>query len=71
MDHQDAVLKEQIERNKKDENDTNANTSSNNGGIDLDQAAARIRDCIVLCATSAKGTLPTNPDFPADIFTVR
>jgi regulator-associated protein of mTOR len=92
MDHQDAMFKDQVERNnqahQKDSdngggtgssggsgsnNNNSSNSNSNNkrdsSNVDVDQATARIRDCIVLCATSATGTLPTNPDFPADIFT--
>ena len=91
MDHQEAVLKEQMDRNndatstQKDSTNQHANqhqqhqqnqqrqqkngSRDSNKKTDFEQASARIRDCIVLCATSAKGTLPTNPDFPADIFT--
>ena len=79
MDHQEAVLHEQVDRtalsspttqeSKNDQKTTEQAKQQQQAKIDLEQATAKIRDCIVLCATTAKGTLPTNPDFPADIFT--
>ena len=81
MDHQEAVLHEQVDRtalsslttqeskNGQKTTEQAKQQAKQQAKIDLEQATAKIRDCIVLCATTAKGTLPTNPDFPADIFT--